>query len=170
MNRYNILGLCVTTVFGLSLLPGSAVSQTKSLKDQLVGTWIVASWEQVRGNEKIHRFGDNPKGINVFEANGRFVVMFTRPDLAKFAAPDPMKATPQEMKAVMEGSIAYFGTYTVDEATKVVDLKIESSTFPNQVGAPNKRTITSVSPSELKYQNTTVTSGGQIYVALKRAM
>ena len=139
-----ILSLSTTTVLGLALLSSNAVAQQKSLKEQLVGTWTVTSWEQVRDGNKIHRFGDNPKGINVFEANGRFVVMFARPDIAKFAAPDPMKATPQEMKNVMEGSIAYYGTYTVDERTKVVDLKIESSTFPNQVGAPNKRTITSI--------------------------
>src|SRR4029079_6742235 len=113
--------------------------------------------------------GTSPKGVNMFDANGRYVVMFARPDLPKFAVPDPMKATPQETKAVSDGSIAYYGTYTVDEATKVVTLTIDASTFPNQVGADNKRTITMISSNELKYQNTNPTSGGQIHTTFKRA-
>ena len=108
-------------------------------------------------------------GVHVFDANGRYVVMFARPDLPKFASRDPMKTTPEENKAVMEGTIAYYGTYSVDEASKVITLRIEASSFPNQIGADNKRTITSLTAGELKYENTTVLSGGQIYIAFKRA-
>jgi len=170
MNRRDTLGLFMIIAFGLALLPGNALAQQKSLKDQLVGTWTVTSWEQVRpDSDKFQRFGANPKGVHVFDANGRYVVMFARPELAKFAVSDPMKATPQETKAVTDGSIAYYGTYTVDEATKVVTLTVEASTFPNQVGAENKRTITFVSANELKYQNANPTSGGQIHITFKRA-
>ena len=75
MNRRNILSLSVITAWGLALLPGSAVGQQKSLKDQLVGTWMPVSWEQdVAGGSKFQRFGAPPKGVTVFEANGRFIV------------------------------------------------------------------------------------------------
>ena len=40
MNRRSILSLSTMTAVGLVLLPGSAVSQQKALKDQLLGTWI----------------------------------------------------------------------------------------------------------------------------------
>jgi hypothetical protein len=170
MNRRHILSLSVLTAMGLALLPSSALAQQKSLKEQLVGTWTVASWEQVLPDgSKLQRFGDNPKGVHVFDANGRYVVMFARPDLPKIASRNPMKTTPEENKAVMEGTIAYYGTYTVDEATKVITLRVEASSFPNQVGADNKRTITSLTADELKYQNTTALTGGQIYIAFKRA-
>ena len=170
MNRRHIFSLSAIPALALLLLPGSAVAQQKSLKEQLVGTWTIASWEQVRPNsDKFQRFGVNPKGVHTFDANGRYVVMFARSDLTKFAVSDPMKSTAQENKAVMDGSIAYYGTYSVDEATKVVTLTVEASTFPNQVGAENKRTITLVSANELKYQNTNPTSGGQINIAFKRA-
>jgi hypothetical protein len=49
-----------------------------------------------------------------------------------------MKSTPEENKAIMEGSIAYFGTYTVDEAAKTISMRVETSTFPNQVGTEQK--------------------------------
>jgi hypothetical protein len=98
MNRRNILGLSVITALGVTLLPGSALAQQKLLKEQLVGTWTVASWEQAnKDGTKFQRFGANPKGINVFDANGRFFVMFARPDLPKIASRDPMKTTPEEL-------------------------------------------------------------------------
>ena len=110
----------------------------------------------------VQRFGGNPKGINVFDANGRFFVMFARPDLPKIASRDPLKTTTEENKAVMEGTIAYYGTYSVSKSDKVLTLRVEASSFPNQVGADQKRTITELTGDQLKYENTTVLSGGQI--------
>jgi hypothetical protein len=46
MDRRNILGLSVITAVGLILLPVSAFAQQKPLKEQLVGTWTVVSWDQ----------------------------------------------------------------------------------------------------------------------------
>ena len=105
----------------------------------------------------------------MFDANGRFFVMFARADLSKNGSNDPMKTTSEENKAVVEGTIAYFGTYTVDEAGKTVSLRIEASSFPNQVGSEQKRTITSLTANELKMGNPTALSGGQITYVMKRA-
>ena len=110
-------------MIALALLPGSALSQQKSLKDQLVGTWNVVSVEQTnKDGTKSQRFGANPKGVYTFDANGRFFVMFVRPDLPKIASNNPTTATPEEAKAIVAGSIAYSGTYTVDEAGKAIEL------------------------------------------------
>ncbi len=149
-------------------MPGSAASQT--LAKQLVGTWIVTSWEQVmKDGKKFQRFGTDPKGYNVFDANGRFFLMFARPDIPKIASSNPNTPTPEEARAIALGIIAYYGTYTVDEGAKGITMNIESSSFANQVGAVQKRTVSAISASELKYENTTVLTGGQIYVAFKKA-
>jgi Lipocalin-like domain len=170
MNPRNILGLAVITALGLTLLPGSALAQQKSLKEQLVGTWTVASWEQTnKDGSKFHRFGTNPKGVHVFDANGRYVVMFAHPDLPKIASNNPSTPTPEELKGLVGRSIAYYGTYTVDEATKVITLRVEASSFPNQVGVDTKRTISSLAANELKYSNPVPMTGGQIDIAFKRA-
>jgi Lipocalin-like domain len=171
MNRNTILAMTTMSLvsLGLALATSDAVAQQKSIKDQLVGTWTVVSWDQVRSDgSKIQRFGANPKGINVFDANGRFFVMFARPDLPKIASRDPMKTTAEENKAIMEGTIAYYGTYSVSEPDKTVTFRVEASSFPNQVGADQKRKITELTGDQLKYENTTVLSGGQIYVVLNR--
>lgn len=154
---------------GLVFPASNSVAQQRSIKDQLVGSWTVVSWDQTRPDgSKVQRFGANPKGINVFDANGRFFVMFARPDLPKIASRDPLKTTADENKAIMEGTIAYYGTYSVSEPDKVLTLRIEASSFPNQVGADQKRKITELTGDQLKYENTTVMSGGQIHVVLNR--
>ncbi|HEX2473639.1 MAG TPA: lipocalin-like domain-containing protein [Lacipirellulaceae bacterium] len=171
MNRRNIFGLSVITALGLVLLPSSALAQQKSLKDQLVGTWTLVSWERVNPDgSKLQAFGANPKGISVFDPSGRFALIIHRADLPKLAANDRAKGTADENKAVVQGSIAYFGTYSIDEAGKTINLKLESSSFPNQLGtAAHKRVITSLTADELKYTNPTATAGGQIHQAWKRA-
>ena len=119
---------------------------------------------------KTQRFGANPKGVNNFDANGHFFMMFARPDLPKLASNDPMNPTPEEAKAIAVGSVAYFGTYTVDEPSKTISLKIESSSLPNQLGIDQKRVVSSLTADELKYTNTTAVAGaGPINSAYKRA-
>jgi hypothetical protein len=172
MNRRRILSLSAITALGLAMLPNSsALTQTKSLKDQLVGTWTVVSWEQAnKDGTKVQRFGANPKGVNTFDADGHFFIMFARPDLPKLASNDPANPTPEEAKAITVGSVAYFGTYTVDEPTKTISLKIETSSLPNQLGIDQKRVITSLTANELKYTNITAVGGaGQINTVYKRA-
>ncbi len=50
----------------------------------------------------------------------------------------------------MQGSIAYFGTYSVSETDKTITTHIESSTFPNWIGTDQKRFFT-LSGDELKW-------------------
>ena len=150
MNRRHILSLSAIAALGLAMLPGNAVAQTKSLKDQLVGTWMAASWEQdVPNGPKFQRYGANPKGVTVFDANGRFFSMTARPDLPKIASGNPSTPTPEEAKAIT--------------------LHYEASSFANQLASDQKRVITSLTADELKFQNPTAISGGQIYYGFKRA-
>jgi len=170
MNRRDALNISMITALGLALPPSGAVAQTKSVKDQLVGTWTLVSWEQAnKDGTKQQDFGANPKGIASFDASGRFFVMFARSDLPKIASTERTKVTPQEAQAINVGSIAYFGTYTVEDASKTLLLRIESSTYPNQLGTQAKRVITSLTADELTYTNTTPIGGGPITTAFRRA-
>ena len=40
MNRFMAISVSALSLVSLAFLPSSAVSQQKSLKEQLVGTWI----------------------------------------------------------------------------------------------------------------------------------
>ena len=168
--KRSILSLSAITALGLVLSSATALGQQRSLKEQLVGTWTLVSLEQVRPDGSRHQnYGSNPKGVHVFAPNGRFYLMFARSDLPKIASNNRMKGTAEEHKAIWEGSIAYFGTYTVDEADKTVSLTLEASTFPNQLSGPQKRIITSLTSDELKYTNATASGGSQNHLVFKRA-
>jgi hypothetical protein len=168
MKWHGISALSVVTMLGFALVPGSAVSQQTTLKDQLVGTWSLAAWERTTPDgTKVNAYGPNPKGFAYYGADGRFYVLFTRGDLPKISANDRAKATPEEAKALVDGSIAYAGTYTVDEGSKTVALRLEATTFPNQA-REQKRTITSISADEMKFTNPAPTAGGKIEVTMKR--
>ena len=171
MKPRTILVLSTAASFALALLSSNVMAQTKSLKDQLVGTWTVTSQEQVRKDgSKVERFGANPKGITIFEANGRFATILARPDLPKLASNDPMNPSPAEAKALALGSLAYFGTYTVDEPSKTIVLKLEASTLPNQLGFEGKRVINTLTADELKYTNTTAVGDlGPVVTSYRRA-
>src|SRR5262249_60611654 len=160
MNRHHLFSISAVAALGFALLPGSAVGQQKSLKDQLVGTWTLVSWEQTNPDgSKLQRFGANPRGINVFDANGRVFVMYARPDLPKIASGNPSTPTPEEAKAIVSGAIGYFGTYTVNEADKSLALHLEGRSFPNLLLADQKRTIASLTAAASKYCNAVPIAG-----------
>src|SRR5262245_59585578 len=150
MNRRDIFSLTVIAALGLAFLPSDALSQQKSLKEQIVGTWTFVSALDVKPDgTKSDRWGPNPKGIFIFDANGRFAQFIARSDIPKFAARSVDQGTAEENKAVLAGLVASFGTYTVNEADKTLITRVERNIFPNLVGAEQKRLIVWLTPDEL---------------------
>jgi Lipocalin-like domain len=115
----------------------------------------------------LNQFGTNPKGINVFDSNGRFFLMVASADNSKIASRAPNIA--EQAGGLITESIAYYGTYTVNEAKKIIILHLEASTFPNQIGTDQKRTITYVMADELRCSSPAAMSGVQIHQVWKRA-
>ena len=167
MNRHVVLTLASVAVLGL-VAPGSALSQQKSLKEQLVGPWIQVSATNTAPNgTKSDLFGPNPRGIQIFESNGRYAQIGVRSDLPKFGSNNRATGTAEENKAVVQGSIAYFGTYTVDEADKSFTVQVEGSTFPNWMGTAQKRSF-SISGDELTFNTAVASVGGANVVVWRR--
>src|SRR5262249_17303864 len=107
MNRRSVLSIMM---LGLTALPNSAISQQWSIKDQLVGTWTLAAWEHALPNgSKVQSYGTNPKGIVVFDAKGRFFLMFARPDLPKIASNAPATATSESLSENIRRDYKVFG-------------------------------------------------------------
>ncbi len=176
MNRRTPLAMSTTALLCLAvgLSASDSLAQQKLLKDQLVGTWILVSSDQVRPDgSKLKQFGANPKGINVFDANGRFFLMvassrflvIASADNTKIVSYDPSKTNSEDIDSLIVEPMAYYGTYTVNEAERVAILHLEASTFPNQVGTDQKRTITSLTADELKYSSPAAMSGVQVHHA-----
>jgi hypothetical protein len=141
-NRRTILGAVAAGVF---LLPftirttrgnpdGHKTGET--VADQLTGTWLLVS---MQNDKKVEILGEHPLGMLVFDSGGHFASQVRRSDLPKFASPDRTKATPDESQVIVRGSMALYGTYTVDKGT--LHLHVVSSAFPNWDGADQVRTV-----------------------------
>jgi len=170
MNRRHIISLSAITACGLALLPGNAIGQEKSLKEQLVGTWtLVSATQRTKEGATSDRWGPNPRGRATFEANGRYSFMIFRSDVPKFASDNLNQVTADEGKAAIQGMTANFGTWSVDEATKTLTTQIEAASSPNLNGGTQKRVISSLSADELKYTNPASQIGTIDDVVWKRA-
>jgi Lipocalin-like domain len=169
MNRRCALALCVIALVTIPAFTNRSVAQGKSLKDQLVGTWIYVS-STGRRNDGSNVQRPSLQGAVTYTADGRFHFITTRTDSPKYASSDSARPSPDEAMAIASGSIAYTGTYTVDENTKTIHVNIETSTFPNLVGAPNqRRIITSIDVDEMKFTNPRTPAGVTLEFVWKRA-
>jgi hypothetical protein len=156
MIRRSLLAWGAIAAMGLALAAGDAVAQ--SAKD-LVGTWTVVSAPGI---------GPNPAGMVMFDGNGRFLQLLLRPDLPKYASNNRMEGTPEENKATIQGSIGFFGTYTVSGTDLI--RHIEGSSYPNWTGTDQKLTSLMLTGDELKWTNPAPSGGGSpVLMVWKRA-
>ena len=150
------------------LLADDGAAQQGKLKGQLVGTWqFVGSTGKNPDGSPI--WGTNPKGLLIFTDNGRYSSHILRSDVPHFAAKSRVQGTPDENKAAVHGSIASFGTYTVNEANKSFAVRFEGSSYPNNTGVEQTRPFT-LTGDDLKIINPANTaSGAQSELVYKRA-
>ena len=113
----------------------------QTAKERLVGSWTLVSLTAGEGPDQSLPYGPNPKGSMMVDANGRFMITVVQSDLPNFASNNRMRGTPDENNSVVQGSIAYYGTYTIDEATRVITVNVEGSTFPNFIGGTQTRIL-----------------------------
>ena len=109
-----------------------------------------------------------PKSLMIFTDNARFCWIVFRSDRPKFASNNRLQCTPEENKAVLQGSLAYFGTYSINEADRSITTHVEGSTYPNSEGEDQKRIITTLTDNELRYENPVTTRGDRVEAVWKR--
>ena len=167
--RHRIM-LTAVIILGIATLTGNAFSQQKSPKEQLLAAWHLVSIDYVRADgSRSTTFGDNPNGIAFFDSTGHYIITVMRSGRAKYAVNDRSQGTVDENKATAQGTITYFGTFTVSESDRMISIHVIGSSFPNWNGANQKRIFT-VSGDELKLTNPVAsTGGGTTEVVWKRA-
>jgi hypothetical protein len=148
-------------LFALALSAGAAAAQpAASLKDRIVGTWnFVVAEVTAPDGKKSFPFGETPKGILIFTADGRFAQIHVASDVPKIASNNRLTGTPEEYAGIMRRSLSVFGTYTVDEANKTVTYHIVSSSFPNWEGEAQTRSIDKLTADEFVNTNPGVAGG-----------
>ena len=151
--------IALLMLVGLALLGDQARAQ--SVKE-LVGTYKFVSETREQDGIKTEVYR---KGRLVLDPDGNYVLTLVALDLPKVASNNRMTATPEENKAIVSGSVAHFGTYSV--AGNALIFKIESATFANWNGAEQKRPYVLTS-DELKYSLAIGSGGGSLTLTWKR--
>jgi hypothetical protein len=164
--------LVVAVLFGGMWSGASAVwakGKAGTLAKQVQGSWTLVSLYVEQDGKKIEPFGSHPRGFMTLTPDGRLSHILLKESLPKFAADNRLKGTAEENQVIVQGSLAYYGSYTVvNEKEHAVKVHIEGSTFPNWDGQDQKRTWI-VKGDELIITNPTASVGGVAHVIFKRA-
>ena len=108
----------------------------RSLKDRLVGAWHLASIKRMRvDGSKYQLFSPDTKGIIIFEGGGHYSLQITRTAPLSAATSVAVDGSQGDF----EGTIAHFGTYTVNDRDRSITFRIESSSVPEWNGTEFKR-------------------------------
>lgn len=130
----------------LGASPGEARQQPG-----IVGTWRLVAFEDVEDGKIIRRFGEKPLGLFVYTADGHVAIQIANPANPVCLAPskksgagrrddlDLPACTAEQMQALAEGTVAYWGTYTVDAGKGVVTHHVQSDLSNGYIGTEQHR-------------------------------
>lgn len=170
MNRRSTLALSTMALLflGIGLPASNAVAQQKSLKEQLVGTWTFVSAVNTRPDgTKFDPYGGKAAGMLFFDSSDRFSWQVIRSDIPKLASNNRQEGTADEFKAVAQGVLSYFGTYSLDDSGKTLTQHIVRSSFPNYNGA-NRIWAIALTGDDLTMASQAAASGGTNELKWKR--
>jgi hypothetical protein len=124
-----------------------------SISSRIVGTWSFTSSVNTRKDgSTFDRWGANPKGIFMFDRGGNYAQIIVGSESKVFGAK----------------TFCAFGTYSVEEAKKLLVTHIASCSTPKLAGTAQNRDIMLLTADELKYSNPLTSVGAMAEVLWKR--
>jgi hypothetical protein len=137
-------------------MPGGAQAEPAhppdSVASRLVGTWSFTSSVNTRKDGgAFERWGANPSGIFMFDRAGNYAQIIVGSESKVFGAK----------------TFCAFGTYSVEEATKLVT-RIASCSTARLTGTSQNRDIMLLTAEEFKYSNPVTSTGATAEVLWKR--
>jgi hypothetical protein len=164
MNRRSSLKISVMTA--LALLTGSAAAQQRTLQQQLVGAWMIVSYEAIAPDGTKQQFA-NPNGFLIFDSGGRYAQVIARADRPKYK--NPGQPTTEELVAAMADFVANAGTWSVSEGEKALTQRFDAALGPDDEGTDFRSSII-LSGNELRLTSVRpLPTGARIDVVYRRA-
>jgi hypothetical protein len=125
----------------------------ESFSGAIVGTWSFASSVNIRRDgSSFDRWGADPRGVFMFDRGGNYSQIIIGSESRVFGAK----------------TFCAFGTYTVDEAKKLLITSIASCSAAKLNGTVQHREIIVLTPNEMKYSNPLTATGTVAEVLWKR--
>jgi hypothetical protein len=104
------------------------------LREKIIGTWQLVSWVYTNDKgETTHYFGEDARGILMYDEHGYMNAQLMRADRQRFSSESISGGTPAETYGAFHSYLAYFGRY-VEVAPGELVHTVEGSLFPNWVG------------------------------------
>ena len=122
MSRLSIV--TSTAMLAVLVLPVNAAEQT--LRQQLVGTWIMTSCDVKTP------WCPNGNGSLALTGSGRYTLVIFARDRPKLTGANPIdraSVSADQYKGIGQGTVAQFGTWSVNEADKTLTQHVENSFF-----------------------------------------
>jgi hypothetical protein len=146
MKKFSAITMTIMLLLlGTTLFADEAVAQQpgKTLAEQFVGTWtLVELFYTTQNGTRIDSLGSDPMGRLRLDADGTFTLQIMRRGLPKFKSNNREQGTAEENRAVVQGTVSYYGTYSVNEKDKIFAVHIEACSYPNFEGADQQRPFT----------------------------
>jgi len=147
----------VSSLFALLIVcSGVAFSQSpanpasSSVQEKLIGSWSLASRVSTGPDGKVipdTGLASTPAGILIYDRSGHVAAQLSRKNRTmgifsqECGEAAQIKGTSDTAQTVL-GYDAYFGTYTIDEATSTVTHHLDFAIFPGDIGKDIKRSFT----------------------------
>jgi hypothetical protein len=169
MKAVGIRAVAAIFLLASAALLSSATAQAQGLRDQLAGTWALLSFESFdpSGKKVPSMEGGDLEGRLILTRGGLLSVQIIS-EFPKLTSKDRLNTTPTEDRALAHGVLSFFGTYTVSEAERLINFRVERSSYPNQVtGKDSPRRVT-LTGNQLRFDNPVRTAGGNVVIVWKR--
>jgi hypothetical protein len=136
MNRRQLIG-----TIGVA----TAMQAAPAARDGFIGVWKLISCERKFKDGRIeYPYGEKPVGRITYDKAGRMSAQLMRPGRRSTVASGVSliagNASGDEIREAVNGFIAYFGTFDVDESTHTVIHHVHACLVPSWVGTDLKRT------------------------------
>ena len=113
-----------------------------TLRDQLIGTWSLVSYETRAADGTVeHPMGTELVGFLMYAPPGYMSANLMVPGAPPFASGDINVGAPHELGAAARAYFGYAGRFEVDEPAGAVKHHIEVSLVPNLVKSVQKRYV-----------------------------
>lgn len=124
----------------------SAHERNDNLQQRLVGTWTYTGAKAAASEGEPRRADEPTTGILVLTGHGRFAQILVVPASSSVGSTS-------RVRAGAKASVALFGTYTVDDATRTLSYRVQSSTIPQWNGIEQQLSIDTLTANELQLRS-----------------
>jgi hypothetical protein len=130
--RITTIALCAAAL--LASVASPALAQDKSFKESIIGAWIITGVKDVSSDGAARDSWKGPvHGQITFGRTGRFTQILLGPTVASMKGDNPRMPDGQ--------IVAQYGSYTIDEAGKKINAKIEGASFSPRVNQDTSWTV-----------------------------